>query len=462
MAELFMEAPQWIINNMTAFVLPFILVLSLLVFIHEWGHYIVARWCGVRVEVFSIGFGKELFGFTDKANTRWKFCLIPLGGYVKMFGDMDPASAKKEAFVEEGDTKRPMTDEEKKVAFFSKSVGQRAAIVFAGPAINFLFAILAFTFVFSYQGKTVIPPIASVIVKDGAAYSQGLQPRDVIVNINGRPMERFQDIQRQVMISLDQDMDMIIVRDGDQLKRDIVNPEKVEFEDRHGFTQSRGMLGIMGPGTSFKLMDMTNIAGQDVTDLDFEARKAIFIENMDSVFEFTVIEELGGTTFLANPISAENEAFISGEVDFPVMQEMGEDTLKRYSLWGAFVESLRETEEVLSGTLDALGQMFTGVRSPTELGGIVRIGAVAGDAASMGIIALLSFAALLSINLGLLNLFPIPVLDGGHLVFYFVESIKGSPVSEKVQDYAFGAGMIFIVGLMLFANLNDLYQLLLS
>lgn len=211
----------WFTGNMVEFVLPFLLVLSVLVFIHEWGHYIVARRCGVRVEVFSIGFGKELFGFTAKSGTRWKFCLIPLGGYVKMFGDVDPASARHEETVETDDQghTRAMTDDERKVAFFSQPVSKRAAIVFAGPAINFLFALLVFAAVFATQGKHVTPPLAGAIIKDGAAYAYGIQPRDRIVDINGRAIARFEDIQRQVGIALDEEMQVAIVRDGENPER---------------------------------------------------------------------------------------------------------------------------------------------------------------------------------------------------------------------------------------------------
>lgn len=468
MMDMPMESMQWLGQNMMTFVVPFVLVLSVLVFIHEWGHYIVARLCGIRVEVFSIGFGKELFGFTDKAGTRWKFCLVPLGGYVKMFGDVDPASAQHSEVVEvsegEDGEKRPMTEEERKVAFFAKSVWQRALVVFAGPAVNFIFAIAVFTAIYTFDGKTVTPPIAAAIMKDGSAYNQGMQPHDKLVYVNGRNIERFQDIQRQVSLKLDEAMDIVISRDGKNIGFKGMSADRIEMEDKHGFKHERGMLGILAAGSSFDLEDMSAIAGIDVSDMDFEERKAVFVKNMGNTFEIVVGDknDEDSSTYIIHPRSAENQDFIDGTAMLPVLHAIGSDNKITYNLGGAFIQSLKETEEVLSGTLDALGQMFTGVRSPSELGGLIRIGAVAGDAANAGILALLSFAALLSINLGFLNLFPIPVLDGGHLVFYFIEAAKGSPVPEKIQDYAFGAGMLFIVGLMLFANLNDLYQLLQS
>ena len=345
--ELITETSQWLVQNMTEFVLPFILILSLLVFIHEWGHYIVARICGVRVEVFSIGFGKELFGYTDKSSgTRWKFCLIPLGGYVKMFGDVDPASAQHSEEVqipvegsdavgkEEDVETRPMTEEEKKGAFFAKSVGRRAAIVFAGPAINFLFALMAFTFIFAYEGRTITPPIAAAIVKGGAADSYGMKPHDILLNVNGRDMERFADIQRQVMVNLDQGMDIFILREGEEIKHSIVRPNKIEVEDRHGFKHSRGMLGILAPGSRFALDDMTMIAGLDVSTMDVAQKRDVFIDNLDTVFEIVVGPEMDDPQiYIINPRRADNADLIAGEDMIPTLHALDMDDIKNYNVW---------------------------------------------------------------------------------------------------------------------------------
>lgn len=455
----------WITQNMTDFVIPFVLVLSALVFVHEWGHYIVARLCGVRVEVFSIGFGKELFGFTSKAGTRWKFCLIPLGGYVKMFGDVDPASARHDDAVEDEETgeKRDMTEEEKNVAFFSKPVWKRAAIVFAGPAINFLFAIIIFTGVFAHYGKTLTPAVAGAVVVGGSAYEAGVQPHDRITTINEREIDRFEAIQRQVTINLDEAMDVQIERDGKVINLDGIRAKRLELKDRYGFKHSRGLLGILSVGSGFNLSDIEVIGGVDVNTLDLEQKRKVFSDNVGGSFIVTVRRAEDVTDeYLIAPKREDNEALLNGESEVVILAAKSENDRKNFTVFGAFLESLRETEEVVSGTMQALGQMFTGIRSPKELGGIIRIGAIAGDAVQAGFVAILLFTALLSINLGLLNLFPIPVLDGGHLVFYFIEAIKGSPVPEKVQEYAFGTGMVLILGLMLFSNLNDLFQLVLS
>jgi len=414
MVDTIFEFISWFSQNTMEFVLPFVLVLSILVFVHEFGHYYVARKCGVRVDVFSIGFGKELFGFNDKNGTRWKFCLVPLGGYVKMFGDVDPASTRHDETIEGDDgERRTMTEAEREVAFFNKSVGKRAAIVFAGPAINFLFAIVVLTCVFSIQGKVITPPVAAAIIKGGSADNYGIQPHDRIVEINGRAIERFEDIQRQVTIALDQGMSVRLVRDGKLMLNESVRPERVEVEDRHGFTHSRGMLGIMAAGASLDLDGMVMIDGIDVSKMTEKQKKAVFVSKMDRQIDVEIKSGENSTTYIIHPLSEQNADFIKGDTDRPVLSGIGENDIMAFSPLGALIESFKETEEIVSGTLDALGQMFTGVRSTKELGGIIRIGAIAGDAAQAGTIALLTFAALLSINLGLLNLFPIPVLDGG-------------------------------------------------
>jgi regulator of sigma E protease len=468
--DLVTQTAQWAGQNMVDFVLPFLVVLSLLVFIHEWGHYIVARLCKVRVDEFSIGFGKELFGFTDKAGTRWKFCLVPLGGYVKMFGDVDPASAQHsdkveiETHDENGeDVKRVMTEDERKVAFFNKSVGQRSAIVFAGPLINFLFAIIVLTAVFATHGRSVTPPVAASLLESGAAYEAGLRPHDEIVEINGKKIERFQDIQRQVTISLDRGLDITVLRNAQRITFENVAPKKVQLEDRFGFSHSRGLLGILAVGSTLDMQRVTAIEGRDVSTLSDAQKRDIFSQALDRTITITLdrssAEETKTQDLVVLMRAEDNRAFINGEEQSPVLFAGETTKIQVYSWASAFWMSLVETKEITFGTLDALGQMITGTRSATELGGLIRIGAIAGDAASAGIVAFLIFAAMLSINLGLLNLFPIPVLDGGHLVFYAIEAVKGSPVSEKVQGYAFGAGMAVILALMLFANLNDLWQL---
>jgi regulator of sigma E protease len=443
----------------------FLLVLGVLVFVHEWGHYIVARIFGIRVETFSIGFGREIFGINDSSGTRWKFSLFPLGGYVKLFGDTDPASARHSEDVSEGDEPpRPMTQEEKEVAFFARPVWQRAAVVFAGPAINFVFAVAILSALYIFHGKPVTPPVAAAVIHESAAEEAGFQPNDVILSINGEKINRFENIRRAVMIALDTPMKFRVMRNGDEISLTAV-PERMEMEDHFGFRHSRGMLGILGPlgpGNAFSLENIVSVDGKNYEDKE-ELRKAI-ISRLDSSILIGV--DYGGgeiQKLIVHPLSEYNKGIESPDApnfDALVIDAQLEDELIQYGFPGGIIEAAHETYIITASTLEALGQMITGVRSAEELGGIIRIGAMAGDMATAGFLALITFTALLSINLGLINLFPIPLLDGGHLLFYFLETVKGSPISENIQEYAFRLGLAILVGIMLFANLNDIVQLI--
>ncbi|MFA5592136.1 MAG: RIP metalloprotease RseP [Micavibrio sp.] len=455
---------QLVLSNVWVYGGTFLLVLSVLVFVHEWGHYIVARACGVKVDVFSIGFGKEVFGFNDKHGTRWKFSMIPLGGYVKMFGDTDPASAGHKDTVGDGESARPLTVEERNGAFFAKPVWQRAAVVFAGPAINFLFAVLLFAGLFAFYGQPVTPPTASAIIKDSAADRAGFQPHDRVVAIDGNPVRRFEDIRQRVMIALDTPMSFTVLRGGEEVEL-TATPERETFSDRFGFEHSRGMLGLLGAVNGFALERVEAINGQK---LENEAQIITALESgMDRTVEvqFKVPEGEKENILIVHPLKALNETLADepeeGAQRLLVISERIGNEIVKHDAGAALYHSVKETRDVTLGTLKALGQIVTGTRSAKELGGLIRIGAMAGDMAQAGLIALITFTALLSINLGLINLFPIPVLDGGHLVFYAVEAVKGSPIPEKGQEYAFRLGFTLLIGLMVFANLNDILQLIL-
>lgn len=379
----FLAAPA---DFAASYILPFVVVLSILVFVHEWGHYIIARLCGVKVTTFSIGFGKELFGWTDKAGTRWKVSLLPLGGYVQMFGDTDPASTQHE----DPDVK-PLTAEEKKYAFYTQSVGKRSAIVVAGPAINFIFAILILTGLFVFQGQPYTPPLVGKLVVGSPAEKAGIRVDDKIVSFDGTAIERFEDMVQYVSINMNKEIEVKLLRSKGKNKWSDkptvlrVTPAAVEETDRFGFKNHRGRLGIIGPA-------------KDIAT-------------------------------------------------------------KQHTLGSAFIAANKDVWDISTSTLKALGQMVMGTRSTDELGGILRIGAYAGDFAQRGLVALITFAALLSVNLGLINILPIPMLDGGHLLFYAMEKTRGKPVNERFQEYALRFGLTFLLGIMLFATWNDLVQL---
>ncbi|MDE1147728.1 MAG: RIP metalloprotease RseP [Azospirillaceae bacterium] len=361
-----------IVNSVGTYGGTFLLVLTVLVFVHEFGHYYVARRNGVRVEVFSIGFGPEIWGFNDRAGTRWKFSIIPLGGYVKMFGDADATSRP-------GQEVRQMTPEERDVSFFHKRVGQRAAIVAAGPAANFLFAIVVLSLLFMFYGQPFTPATIQQVVPDSAAAQAGVQAGDRVVEMGGHTIDRFEDLMQVVAMNPGVELDVKVVRDNAPLDLK-VTPRAVESEDRFGNKHRIGQLGV--------------IRGQD----EYHRR---------------------------DPLTA---------------------------VWQAG----RETWTLVSGTLEAVGQMIAGTRGTEELGGPLRIAQMSGQVAQSGLVPIIWFMTILSVNLGLINLFPVPMLDGGHLMYYGLEALRGRPLGERAQEYGFRIGLALVLSLMIFATWNDL------
>ncbi len=363
------------INDFLGVIVPFLIVLTVLVFVHEMGHFLVARWNGVRVEVFSIGFGREIFGWTDKTQTRWKFSLIPLGGYVKMFGDANAAS-QPDGSVEK------LSPEERAVAFPSQSLSARTWIVAAGPLANFLFAIVLLAGLFATVGQPFTPPVVGQVVAGSAAEEAGIQPGDRIVSLEGSAIERFEDVQRIIRPSAGQSLAIEVLRDGERIAL-VGTPKASEQTDSFGNTQVIGLLGVTRSGVDYARHD---------------------------------------------PLTA---------------------------VWRAGVE----TWDLTIGTLDAVGQIIVGKRGAEELGGPIRIAQMSGTMAASGLVPVIWFMAVLSINLGLINLFPIPMLDGGHLLFYGIEAVRGRPLGERAQEYGFRIGLALVLSLMVFVTFNDLANL---
>jgi len=357
-------------------VLAFLVVLTALVTVHEMGHFLVARMFGVRVEVFSIGFGPELFGFNDRHGTRWRVALVPLGGYVRMFGDADAASRP-----DAGDLAR-MTDRERSLSFHHKPVGVRAAVIAAGPLANFLFAIVALTLLFSTVGQPFSPPIAAEVTAGTAAERGGMLPGDEVVEIEGSSISRFEEIRQAVTLNPGRSLPMVVLRDGREVSLS-VTPDTREFTDRFGNTQKVGQLGIRG----------------------------------------------GSPRVAVHP-------------PLEAIRQAGRE------VWG-----------MVTGTFRSLGQIIEGSRGAEELGGPIRIAQMSGEVASIGVVALINFMAFLSVNLGLINLFPIPVLDGGHLLFHAFEAVFRRPLSARTQEYGFRIGLALVITLMVFVTWNDIVQL---
>ncbi len=362
------------IDIIADYALPFLVILTVLVFVHEWGHYFVARRNGVRVEAFAIGFGPELFGWNAASGTRWKVCAIPLGGYVKMFGDADPASAG--AADDSG-----YSEEDRRESFHHKGLGARAAIVAAGPAANFIFAILVLAGLYMVEGRPYAPAVVDAVIENSAAERAGLMVEDRVVSADGKKVSRFTDLSRIVFERPGQPILLVVERDG--ATREItVTPDPVTETDRFGNEISFGRLGIQSNQTTIEKLDPLN----------------------------------------------------------------------------AVMVATTETVSIVEQTLDAVGEMIIGVRGTEELGGPLRIAEMSGTVAQSGLVMTLWFTAVLSINLGLINLFPVPILDGGHLMFYALEAIRGRPLGERAQEWASIAGLSLVVMLMLFVTWNDLMR----
>jgi regulator of sigma E protease len=363
--------------NILAVLLPFLFVLTVVVFIHELGHFLVARWCGVRVRAFSIGFGREIFGFYDRHGTRWRFAWIPLGGYVKFVDDENSAS------VPSRESLARMTPTERQGAFQTKPLSARAAIVAAGPIANFLLAIIIFALTFTVVGVHVTAPRVDELVPDGPAATAGFRPGDLILRIDGQPIESFADMQRIVSASADRELTFEINRGGTVVTLSAI-PARREISDRFGNKLRVGVIGIK----------------RNATQQEWEYRR------------YGPIQSLG----------------------------LG----------------VRETFFIISRTLSYLSDVVMGRESADQLGGPIRIAEVSGQVASVGFIPLLNLTAVLSVSIGLINLFPIPLLDGGHLLFYLIEGVRRKPLSERTQEIGFRIGLAVVLMLMMFATWNDL------
>lgn len=367
-------------STLLGYVIPFLFVLTIVVFFHELGHFWVARRAGVRVMTFSLGFGPEIAGFNDRHGTRWRIAAVPLGGYVRFFGDEDAASTPDAARLSQ------MSATERNESFFYKPVAWRAAIVAAGPIANFLLAIAIFSIVFMVFGKQVTAPRVDQINPGSAADAAGFKPGDLVLEIDGAKVTSFSDMQRIVGSHAGQALAFTVER-GDRQVTLTATPELKEVKDPFGNTHRTGLLGIS-----------RSLAAGDVTTQ-----------------RFGPVEAVG----------------------------MG----------------VQETWFVVARTFDYLGGLVAGRESADQLGGPIRIAQVSGQVATFGIGALLSLAAVLSVSIGLLNLFPIPLLDGGHLLFYAFEAIRGRPLSARTQDIGFRIGLALVLMLMIFATWNDVLHI---
>jgi regulator of sigma E protease len=353
-------------------VISFLLLIGPLIFVHELGHYLAGRIFGVKADTFSIGFGHELAGWTDRRGTRWKIGILPLGGYVKFAGDMNPASTPSAAWL-------ALPADERAKTFQGRPLWQRFLIVLAGPITNFLFAIIVFGMLFAISGEQRTPPVVAKVVAGSAAQAAGLQPGDEIESIAGRTIGDFEDISQIVMIRPGERLDMVVRRHGRELTL-AATPRPEVIHDRFGNVYTQGLLGIgSGAGVYVKLSPM-------------EIPQA-------------AVGKTVGTVRLV---------------------------------------------------IDTSWQIITGRRSTSDLGGPLKIAQLSGQTATLGWQVFVNFMAAISVNLGFINLLPVPLLDGGHLLFYAIEAVRRRPVGSGIQDWAFRSGLALLLALMVFVTLNDL------
>ena len=366
---------------MLSYIIPFIILILIVVFIHEYGHYYFAKKYGVGVTDFSIGFGQEIFGWNDKSGTRWKICWIPLGGYVKFFGDRNVFSqADQEKILQK------YNKEDRNKLFVLKPLYQRVLIVFGGPLANFLLALVIFFSIYTFVGKDFTPAVINEVQKNSPAMVGGLKQNDIILEIDGNEVKSIMDVSKYITMSIDEIIDFKVKRSYEELIFKI-KPDLVPSEDNLGNKINKRMVGI-------KLGAYNN----EINHVKLGPAQAIFY--------------------------ATNEVYY-----------------------------------VTISSLKYIGRMIVGKADTSQLGGPIRIAKISGQVAEFGLLAFISMMAYISISLGLINLFPIPMLDGGHLMFYAFEKILGRPLSEKTQEGFFRIGLFLLLSLMFFTTFNDLKDL---
>jgi len=363
------------------YLIPFLILITVVVFIHEYGHYYFAKKYGVGVTDFSIGFGREIFGWNDKSGTRWKICWIPLGGYVKFFGDRNVFSQ-----AEQEEILNRYNEEDQKKLFILKPLYQRSIIVAAGPLANFLLAIIIFTIINIFVGKDMTPAIIDEVQENSPAYVAGLKKNDKIISIDSNKVESILEVSTFINSSTSETVEFLIVRNEQEISI-LIKPNLIDGKDALGNSAKKRIVGI-------KLLPPSN----ELTKQRMNPSRAIY-------YSFKEV-------------------------------------------WFVSVTSLKY-----------LGKMITGSADTSQLGGPIKIAKITGQVAEYGIIPFISIMAYISISLGLINLFPIPMLDGGHLMFYFFEKILGRPLTQKTQESFFRIGLFLLFFLMFFVTFNDLKDL---
>jgi regulator of sigma E protease len=445
--------------------LAFMLVLTPIVFIHELGHFLVARWCGVKVRDFSIGFGREIFGFYDRHGTRWRFGWLPLGGYVKFMDDDNASSFPSRERLEQ------LTPAEREGAFQTKPLWARAAIVAAGPTANFVLAIGIFTLMFAFLGELVTPPRVGGLEPEGPAAKAGFQLNDTIRSINGQEIRSYAEVERIITLNADRELTVEVDRAGApvQLK---VAPVWRELPDASGRKISRPTIGIEPPPMPPRVGGV--VAGTPAAAAGFQPGDMIVSIDGKSVKSFSEMQKIvsasaghelafeidrSGTRVQLKAVPAEREVTdregnktTQGVIGIKGVQD-GE--YRRYGPVEAFTQAVARTYSIVADSLTALYQIATRTMPADQLRGPLGIAEMSAQVATWGPAALISFVALISVAIGFFNLLPVPVLDGGHLLFYAIEAVRREPLSERTQEISFRIGLALVLLLFVFTTVID-------
>jgi regulator of sigma E protease len=456
-----MDFIGFITNN----IILFLVIITVLVFVHEFGHYWVGVRNGVHAEVFSIGFGPEIWGWTSpKTGTRWRISALPLGGYVKFLGDSNPTSA--------GGADDGLTEEQRKRAFHAQSLAVRAAVVIAGPAANLIFAVVLMAVLLMTFGKPYTPPTVVVIEDAGAAARAGLQTGDTVVSIGGRTVESFEDVMSVAQLNPGVSLPVTVTRDG-ETRTFMVTPEVQDYKDRFGNVHRLGELGV----ASVNLLPIVGrvIPGSVAEKVGLRAGDRILEVQGEPIKHFGQIPKI--IRLRANQpttLKIERDGAMIDIVATPAAEEVkGPDGKPKFEgrlgfssgsasvvrVMGPLDAVVEATSQVwhMSGTIyTVIRQIVLGLRPANEIGGPIRIAKTAGEVSQIGWSAVLYFVIGLSVTLGVFNLLPVPMLDGGHLLFYAIEWLRGRPLSARAQDIGFRIGLAAMGGLMVFATFNDI------
>ena len=465
------------LTNTLYYIVPFIILLGILVFVHEFGHFLVARMLGVKVVAFSIGFGKELWSRTDKKGTCWKICAVPLGGYCQFLGDADASSSTVDESLAQ------LSEEDKKGAFPLQKTWKKIAIVVAGPLFNYLLAVLIFIATFWCFGRMIYPSVVGEVMPDSAAEEAGIMAGDQIVSVNDKPTPDFQALSNEVTLAEDDEVAVQIIRPinvslrtrdvsfcecGTNKNERLLGVRSIESEKDENTGELKEVPPVVNEVISGSAAEEAGILPGDVLEsingeklTYFSDLKKYVVEHIDDDLNllghreltFNVVlrdtkyedEHMGKTRRRMLGVKSTPELTFAEKLDFPQSVAAG----------------FKETYDLTAMSLRAVWQMITGQRGGQDVGGIIRIAEMSGDISKHGgIIAFIYFMALLSVNLGLINLFPIPVLDGGNLVIFVIEMIIGRELPLKAKEYIFRVGLFIILAIMVLATWNDIVHLI--